>query len=360
MFRDRTNLFLSYRRTFPHVRSVGALNQDPFSDLESAGNEESYPMVSMDTNKAGMLPPQFMDFSQKIDENLESAESKMLQLTRLYRKNALPGFEDKSSDEKEIEELSYQTIKGFQVCFNIIKQVETVLVTQRFRGQVLSRSDIVVLENLKKNCANRIQASSNKFRVLQNNYLKFLNKDDFKPLPSSSEDKNALVLLEEQQESNATTQQEIDSYSRQTLQRQNQQQVNVGNTAYLQRRDEEITQLARGVLEVSTIFREMQNLVIDQGTIVDRIDYNLENTVIELKGAQRELERASGYQKRTQKCKVILLLSLSVMVLFFFVMLKPHRGSSGSSPKIDNPPPTPDVSPVEPENPETNDPDNED
>lgn len=51
----------------------------------------------------------------------------------------------------------------------------------------------------------------------------------------------------------------------------------------MRERDEEITQLARGVLEVSTIFREMQDLVVDQGTIVDRIDYNLENTVVELK-----------------------------------------------------------------------------
>ena len=73
----------------------------------------------------------------------------------------------------------------------------------------------------------------------------------------------------------------------------------------------------------------MQDLVIDQGTIVDRIDYNLENTVVELKSADKELNKATHYQKRTQKCKVILLLTLCVIALFFFVMLKPHGGGSG-------------------------------
>ena len=63
--------------------------------------------------------------------------------------------------------------------------------------------------------------------------------------------------------------------------------------------------------------------------IVDRIDYNLENTVVELKSADKELNKATHYQKRTQKCKVILLLTLCVIALFFFVMLKPHGGGSG-------------------------------
>ncbi|GMC21612.1 unnamed protein product [Saccharomyces cerevisiae] len=175
-----------------------------------------------------------------------------------------------------------------------------------------------------------IQTESNKFRVLQNNYLKFLNKDDLKPIRNKASAENTLLLDDEEEEAAREKREglDIEDYSKRTLQRQ-QQLHDTSAEAYLRERDEEITQLARGVLEVSTIFREMQDLVVDQGTIVDRIDYNLENTVVELKSADKELNKATHYQKRTQKCKVILLLTLCVIALFFFVMLKPHGGGSG-------------------------------
>ncbi|SCV04961.1 LANO_0G15434g1_1 [Lachancea nothofagi CBS 11611] len=317
MFRDRTNLFLSYRRTFPHNHRHQKSNaHESFFDIEEGGLDESFPMINMGETSQGPSS-RFTDLTQEIDGNLKQAESQMLQLTKLYRKNSLPGFEDKAADEQEIEDLSFRIIQFFQRCYTIIKSLKSISSAQVFEGYPLSRGDLLVLDNLEKNYANKIQISSNKFRMLQNNYLKFLNKDDFKPLPRSSTDADALLVLEEEEEASGSTQQEIDSYSRQTLQRQTHRQTQGKNLQFLQQREEEITLLARGVLEVSTIFREMQSLVIDQGTIIDRIDYNLENTVTELKGAQRELERATVYQKRTQKCKVILLLSLVVMTLFF-------------------------------------------
>lgn len=337
MFRDRTNLFLSYRRTFPHNRSFHTTVQDPFADppdLENGStlnndDDEAYPMMDMSSSKRTPLPPKFFDYTQQIDENLSNVNQQMVQLAKLYRKNSLPGFQDKTHDEKEIEEISYDIIKAFQNCYKTIKLLQVVQSTQIFKGKQLTKGEIIILDNLQKNYATKIQTSSNKFRVLQNNYLRFLNKDDFKPLPTASSDQDTLLLLQEEEND---TQQEIDSYSRQTLQKQTQRQ-NSANTQFLQQREEEITELARGVLEVSTIFREMQNLIIDQGTVVDRIDYNLENTVIELKQAQKELDRATHYQKRTQKCKVILLLSLVIVALFFFVMLKPHHHGASRNDK---------------------------
>jgi hypothetical protein len=44
-------------------------------------------------------------------------------------------------------------------------------------------------------------------------------------------------------------------------------------------RDKEIQQIARSIEELSQIFKELAILVIDQGTILDRIDYNMEQVV---------------------------------------------------------------------------------
>lgn len=211
-----------------------------------------------------------------------------------------------------------------------MKRLKTIYNSQFVDGKQLSREELIILDNLQKIYAEKIQTESNKFRVLQNNYLKFLNKDDLKPIRNKASAENTLLLDDEEEEAAREKREglDIEDYSKRTLQRQ-QQLHDTSAEAYLRERDEEITQLARGVLEVSTIFREMQDLVVDQGTIVDRIDYNLENTVVELKSADKELNKATHYQKRTQKCKVILLLTLCVIALFFFVMLKPHGGGSG-------------------------------
>ena len=64
-------------------------------------------------------------------------------------------------------------------------------------------------------------------------------------------------------------------------------------------------------------------MVIEQGTILDRIDYNLVNTVQDLKQADKELIKAHHYQK-INKCKIIFL-SLCVFVLLMIFILRPTK-----------------------------------
>lgn len=41
-------------------------------------------------------------------------------------------------------------------------------------------------------------------------------------------------------------------------------------------RDQEIQRIATSVAMLATVFKEVADMVIDQGTLVDRIDYNME------------------------------------------------------------------------------------
>jgi syntaxin 16 len=115
------------------------------------------------------------------------------------------------------------------------------------------------------------------------------------------------------------------SYSQSALQASSHQQLLRSNDAAIIQREREIEDIAQGIIELSDLFRDLQTMVIDQGTMLDRIDYNVENMARDVKGAEKELVVAAGYQKKTTKRKIILLLILVVVGLFILVLIKPKR-----------------------------------
>lgn len=320
MFRDRTNLYLSYRRTYPH--HVGTLG----SRFDTLGDEEEGVglMHANGDERQGIelvsLPPSFMDISEEIDDGIEEIQKRVDKLNALYKKNILPGFNDRTTDEEEIQKLNYEVTSKFFTCNNLVKRFESLKHDRRLKAD-----DINMIENMQKSYALKIQQLSSNFRKLQNNYIKFLKKDEFEPTPKlKNTDESYNPAIDDDTE-------EMESYSRAAIKESStilQQSASINDTM-IRQREQEITKLAQGVLEVSSIFKEMQNMVIEQGTIVDRIDYNIENTKVDLQQANKELRTATKYQKRTQKCKIILLLSLVVLLLFVIVVTKPHRHIPG-------------------------------
>lgn len=83
-------------------------------------------------------------------------------------------------------------------------------------------------------------------------------------------------------------------------------------------RDQEIQKIAESITELATIFKELAVLVIDQGTILDRIDYNMEQVVEQTEKGLVELEKAETMQKSNRPMKVI---GILLALIFFMVMI---------------------------------------
>lgn len=80
----------------------------------------------------------------------------------------------------------------------------------------------------------------------------------------------------------------------QTMLMQTQQRTTGQHDVAIAQREREINDIAKGIIELSDIFRELQSMVIDQGTMLDRIDYNVERMGTEVKSAEKELKVVSG------------------------------------------------------------------
>lgn len=82
---------------------------------------------------------------------------------------------------------------------------------------------------------------------------------------------------------------ETDKYFSQSTLQQTSQKYARNNDAVIMTREREINDIAKGIIELADIFKELQTIVIDQGTMLDRIDYNVERMSVNVKAADKEL-----------------------------------------------------------------------
>jgi syntaxin 16 len=93
----------------------------------------------------------------------------------------------------------------------------------------------------------------------------------------------------------------------------------------IDQRNEEIVKIAKSIEELAQIFRELAVLVIDQGTILDRIDYNMENAVEHAKQGVEQLNKAEEHQKNSMSVKCIILLVVLIAIMVGILAWK-HSG----------------------------------
>jgi syntaxin 16 len=95
----------------------------------------------------------------------------------------------------------------------------------------------------------------------------------------------------------------------------------------IDQRDKEISEVVKSINGLATIFKDLQTMVIDQGTVLDRIDYNIEQVAVYTEDAHTELVKASKYQSNKKAKYCIALLVVVIVVLLLAIIIKPRRRS---------------------------------
>ncbi|KAK3676187.1 t-SNARE affecting a late Golgi compartment protein 2 [Recurvomyces mirabilis] len=353
-WRDRTNLFISYRQSYTHHPAKPTRpTHHPYhdGDSERAGlmsnlggdHNDGDAVIEMD-----LLPPRWLDIQDEISTILSGVTTKMRKLDHLHAKHVLPGFDDESVKDKEardIESLTSEITRAFTTSQSRIRRIDTLLAEQRGHSPTNNNGDIpqadtTMARNLKISLATRVSEVSTTFRKKQSAYLRKLRSLDGLSTPLASDRSNTPSGAHQnpytdpammESETDRTTAQT--TLLQQTAQSQVRRRTGMQDTAILQR-EQEIEKIAQGVIDLSNIFQELNTMVIDQGTILDRIDYNVERTAEHVQAAEKELVVATGYQKKGTRRNVIFLLVLIVVGMVILLVIKPKgRGGAVTSPK---------------------------
>merc|ERR1712224_397355 len=67
---------------------------------------------------------------------------------------------------------------------------------------------------------------------------------------------------------------------------------------------------------------ELAVLVIDQGTVLDRIDYNIEQVAIKSREATVQLEKAYKIQRSARSLKCIMFLIIAIFILLVIIIMQ--------------------------------------
>ena len=92
----------------------------------------------------------------------------------------------------------------------------------------------------------------------------------------------------------------------------------------LKRRDSDLKQLLNSMNNLTSTFKDLKNLVVEQGTILDRIDYNIDSAAENTSKGKQHLINAENIQKNSCFRNVILILVLvifceSILIIFKFL-----------------------------------------
>ncbi|XP_037726480.1 syntaxin-16 [Drosophila subpulchrella] len=291
-------------------------------------------------------PPAWLDKFEEAQYTMSKIKPKLDELGSLHARHLLrPAFDDQRDDECDIEVLS---------------QIVSKLITSTHRHIQCVRSSIGVGTKVEQcltanavHCALlQLQELTVKFRASQNAYLLQLNSreersqkyfddgggagdvftnvelgdqgvenfvdsfDNFLQPPAEGKGSNGNSYLFEEDDEAID-----DHFQRPPASRMTQQQLLLfeeENSRVAQHREQEVTKIVKSIYDLNDIFKDLGHMVQEQGTVLDRIDYNVEQTQTRVSEGLRQLHKAEMYQRKNRKMCVILILAA---VTFFMLLL---------------------------------------
>ena len=94
------------------------------------------------------------------------------------------------------------------------------------------------------------------------------------------------------------------------------------NNLALVRRDTQLNELLDSVNDLAQLFKDMQNLVMEQGSILDRIDYNIDVASTNVTSGKNSIVKANEYHKNNCFRNVIIVLLVVIFIEALLLIFK--------------------------------------
>ncbi|XP_050235856.1 syntaxin-42-like isoform X2 [Mercurialis annua] len=317
--RNRTSLFKKHRDAVKSVRAPlsssasvalngAVIEMSSTSFLRSKHSsyaplstqeDDPGPSSSADAFTIG-LPPAWVDDTEEMNVNIQRIRAKMAELVKAHSKALMPSFGDGKDDQRLIESLTREITDLLR---KSEKRLKKLSVTE-------STEDSNVRKNVQRSLAVQLQNLSMDLRRRQSMYLRRLQQQ---------KEGNDGVDLELNLNENKFTYEDgefsdvgFNDHQMSKLKKSEQ---------FTKEREREINQVVASVHELAQIMKDLSVLVIDQGTIVDRIDHNIQSVATSVEEGFKQLQKAERSQQKggMVKCATVLVIMCFVMLVLLIL-----------------------------------------
>lgn len=318
--RNLTDAFVLMRNNALQTKHIYA--EQNLSDrmaLVEMGSPDSFEMNG--TNLGNSAPPLWIDALEETQYILSRLRVKIEALLDLHSKQLTrPTLDDTPQEERQIDQLTREIGRAFSTGYRQVQTIKNASQHEtRQAERRLAMSAVMALSSALQDMAIR-------YRTAQNHYLQQVN---------SREERNRKFFEDEQtQVLNGSTdlwlsesfQGDTNSNSwHEGQQKQESVLLNFDeaedNIRQALEREQEVGHIVHSISELNHIFKDLANMVQDQGTVLDRIDYNIEQTQVQVYEGYQQLKKADSYQRTNRKMYCILVLAGAIIILSFLLVV---------------------------------------
>ena len=314
IIRDQTKIFNEYRTNFQN-HFFHYLEKDIFDDTKKllsnsflfAENKNTkllkYDQIELEDISYNLDNSNYVESYKKVNNILDELLTNFASLKSFQQERIKPKFIDEEIEnkriDKEIDKLIIKMMKKIKFCEALTKMIKN---KKNETNTILEK----VKNNIKLFLVTRIQNFSNEFRKNEQQYLKYL-KEMGVVINSNNENNTSNDLLtnnDDDEKKNFLYTQEDDLHIQ------------------IKKRDEDISVLVKSINELSVIFKDLQNIVQEQGTILDRIDYNINISYENSQKGLQSIKKADEHHKDSCFRNAILLLFIIIFVETIMIIYK--------------------------------------
>ncbi|KAK8804806.1 hypothetical protein WA171_006772 [Blastocystis sp. BT1] len=253
----------------------------------------------MQTMGEESIAPYWVEDIERVRADLDEIDKKRNQLNfednqlvgaleNIYKDRVAAVFDDKIKQcDAQIASYTQNLTRMFHKCESRLKNLQ--------KRQYTNETEARIFKNVQKGLASRLQELSMAYRKKQKQFFQKLRSVD-----TTGADDDLLETGFNQTQKGA-----MDMMRKET-----------------QSREQEIQQIAKSAQELAQIFKDLNQLVIEQGTIVDRIDYNMDQAVVKVKEGLQQVVKAEEYKKSSRPYTIIAVLVLIIVVCIVLKVLQ--------------------------------------
>lgn len=275
---------------------------DQLSNLESGSGGGSRRPGGGSNNGGYSDSPEFSRLSQSLMNTLFHLQGNNSKLkTEIGR---LGTRQDNPRLRERVQALLDESRDQFKEVGEGVKKLQTwgdgdVTPTQKYSQQKIARefaANLKEFQGLQRTALDKQRASVSAAKAAL---------DDAQS-PSATGDQAELAQLQQQEQEHLPAQDEVDFQD-----------------ALIQEREEEIRHIEEGVGDLNVLFRQVAQIVSEQGEQLETIEGNAVNVRDDTRGADYELRSAARYQKnaRSKACCLLMILAVIMTIVLLAVFL---------------------------------------